>query len=388
MSGAFVICVVSVSAIRSITGVFMLASILLSGLLLQQEIQTPELPQKELHSPGHIAVVMEGGKVIFQEVVGSRRANAESPLLIDDPMHLASISKSLGGYQIALAVRDGKIDLDRPVASYFPDVEVHSGLKELTVRHLVHHASGLPDYDGSLAFRSFVKGDLRRQRESIVEHVLTREPDEAPGSTFRYANVNYILLGALLEKVYDKPWEQLVRDQVFIPFGLKTAGFGATGKMDDANLPTAPYQHLVVDGKSYPVTLDNPAYFGPSGSVHMSVPDLARWASFHLEGSTTGLRNAPKGVPGDTAFWKGLLTTRKESDYGFGWVVNKDRDGKITFGHSGSNLVSGATVLIIPEQSRVAVVMANVAPDLMYADRILAGILLDMTDESVSAIGD
>ena len=103
-----------------------------------------------------------------------------------------------------------------------------------------------------------------------------------PGVKFAYANMNYVIAGAMLERVGGKTWEELVTERIFGPLDLRTAGFGpqaSLGKID------APVGHGEVDGKIKAFLPgpngDNPPILGPAGTAHMSVLDFARWAGWH-----------------------------------------------------------------------------------------------------------
>ena len=118
-----------------------------------------------------------------------------------------------------------------------------------------------------------------------------------PGEKFAYANMNYVIAGAMLERVGGKTWEELVIERIFAPLDLRTAGFGpqaSLGKID------APVGHGEVDGKIKAYLAgpngDNPPILGPAGTAHMSVLDFARWAGWQAgEG-----RRGPKLVRPET----------------------------------------------------------------------------------------
>src|SRR5262249_42115938 len=99
---------------------------------------------------------------------------------------------------------------------------------------------------------------------------------------FAYANMNYVMAGAIIERVGGKTWDELVTERVFTPLGLRSAGLGAQatlGKID------APLGHGIIDGRGKAFLAgphrDNPPIIGAAGIAHMSVLDFARWAGWN-----------------------------------------------------------------------------------------------------------
>ena len=103
--------------------------------------------------------------------------------------------------------------------------------------------------------------------------------------------MGYVMVGAMLEKVSGKSWEELVIEKIFVPLRLRTAGFGPQSSL---GMIDAPLPHKIVDGKIKPmmagITADNPLFIGPAGTVHMSLQDFARWASWN---AGRGKKGAP-----------------------------------------------------------------------------------------------
>ena len=118
-----------------------------------------------------------------------------------------------------------------------------------------------------------------RRLTALKDHA----PETEPGTAFHYANLGYMIVGAMIEKASGEPWESLIRKRIFEPLGLQTAGLGpqaTTGKFD------APVGHQIGDDdKILPMpwgdAADVPQAIGPAGSAHMSVLDFAKWAAWN-----------------------------------------------------------------------------------------------------------
>ncbi len=108
--------------------------------------------------------------------------------------------------------------------------------------------------------------------------------------------MGYVMVGAMLEKVSGKSWEELVIEKIFVPLRLRTAGFGPQSSL---GMIDAPLPHKTVDGKLKPMMAgpfsDNPLFLGPAGTVHMSLQDFARWASWNAGAG----KRAPQLIPAE-----------------------------------------------------------------------------------------
>src|SRR6185503_3593478 len=127
------------------------------------------------------------------------------------------------------------------------------------------------------------KGTPVEQRMTLVEGVITKPPVSKPGTTYLYANAGFAIAGAMAEALSDKPWEDLMRQRIFDPLGMKAAGFGAPG---DAASLDQPRGHRADGTPVHPGPgADNPAAIGPGGTVHCAIEDWAKFIAFHLAAS-------------------------------------------------------------------------------------------------------
>ena len=169
--------------------------------------------------------------------------------------------------------------------------------------------------------------------------MLAEEPVAGVGEKYHYSNLGYVVAAAAAERAGGRSWEAMMTAEVFKPLGMTSAGFGIPGR--PTGPPDQPRPHAA-RGKVQP-TVDNPAIMGPSGNVHCSVPDWAKFAADALRGA--------RGQKGrlTPASYKRLLSDPfgdKEYTAG-GWVPA--RDG---YWHNGSNTVNYAKVHMDPERRR------------------------------------
>jgi D-alanyl-D-alanine carboxypeptidase len=113
----------------------------------------------------------------------------------------------------------------------------------------------------------------------VVEQAIKSVPQYPPG-TFAYSNLDYVVLGAVLEKKTGQSWEDLIRTRLFQPLDMASAGFGSPGTK---GVLDEPWGHIIVNDRIDAVQADNPAVFGPAGRVHCSLSDWARFVGVYMQ---------------------------------------------------------------------------------------------------------
>jgi CubicO group peptidase (beta-lactamase class C family) len=160
----------------------------------------------------------------------------------------------------------------------------------------------------------------------------------------------------MLEKAAGKSWEELMRAMLFTPLGMESAGFGAPATLGRVDQPWGHAKGLLsgIKAVSPGPRADNPAAIGPAGTVHCSLPDLARYVVFHL----TGEEGASKLLKAE-AFRK--LHTSAGADYALGWIVlEREWAGGRALMHNGSNTMFYAVVWMAPDRDCAVIVATNV----------------------------
>jgi CubicO group peptidase (beta-lactamase class C family) len=192
---------------------------------------------------------------------------------------------------------------------------------------------------------------MRKQRQELVRLVLQQKPAARPGTATAYSNYGYAIAGAMAEAACGKTWEALLRERLFGPLGMTTAGFGPPG---DADHVTQPRGHR---GKS-PVEpgpwADNPAVMGPAGTVHASLTDWAQFVAVQLAGAR-----------GDSLFLSADAFTRLQTPAGddetaAGWLVLERpwARGRVLV-HAGSNRLWYAVVWMVPARDFAVLAVSN-----------------------------
>lgn len=326
--------------------------------------------------PALAAAVVKDGVIVAAGAVGVRVYGADIKVTIDDRFHLGSDTKAMTATLAAMLVEEGKLRWDSTIGEVLgKDVPgINPQLAAVTLEQLLSHSSGIPTDTPEILALYFntdaFEYNLRALRLRILEAWKHHAPETPPGSAFHYANLGYIIVGAVIEKAADTPWEELITNRIYAPLGLRTAGLGAQATMGKLD---APVGHKISDkGEITPMlwgaAADVPPAVGPAGIAHMSVLDFATWAGWNAGAGKRG----PALVKPETLarLHRPHIKTGKlpnprpgapqEGEYALGWgVVKFDWATRPLLTHNGSNGMNLAVILVDVEQDLGVVVVTN-----------------------------
>ena len=331
------------------------------ALLAPRPVLTPEYLaelRRASGSPALVAAARRGAAPLVAAVDGVRAVDGDAAATLDDPWHLGSITKSATATLVARAVDAGALSWQTTVADVFGDAvpDMRAAYRDVTPVHLLSHHAGL---QGNVPVPSLLRypleeEDPRQSRLAYVREALAQEPEGPPGVAPSYSNNGYVVAGAMLERLLGAPWEVLIRERLFAPLGLATAGFGPPGT---PGLLDAPVGHSITflgsvglgGGRTaHPLgsgRIDNPSVLGPAGRVHMTLPDLLAFLAAHRD--RTALLSA--------AGWRRLHEPPFGGAYALGLIVRDDG----ALWHNGSNTLWYAEALIDRTRDVVAAAAAN-----------------------------
>ncbi|NED99188.1 beta-lactamase family protein [Phytoactinopolyspora halotolerans] len=298
------------------------------------------------------------------------------PISTDTPFLWGSVAKPVTATAVMMLVEGGEIDLDEPVRTYLPEFSLadDDAAERVTVRDLLQQTSGIPEGTGTT--------DRFDHRDDSYGHAIADlgdvAPRSAPGEEFEYASENYLVLGAVVEAVTDRPFAEYLRTHVVRPLQMS----GAITTSDDA-------AERLADGHSYafgqPVRV--PAHYDPAGQSYGylggNVEDLAHFAMVHLNDGV--YRSVQVLEPESVETMRtGAARVSDTIDYGLGWRVDTRNDdlGTSTVWHSGAVHGFQATLVLLPELELGIVVLQNIygffqdwplVATGLHAARILAG---------------
>ena len=328
--------------------------------------------------PALAAAVIVKGRVAAAGVAGVRRSGTRIPVALDDRFHIGSDTKAMTALLAAMLVEGGKLGWTSTVAESFPELSgtMDAAVKPVTLEQLLSHTSGIPsdnDTHEKLLLQSYAQSgmNLDELRYWLVKELVQQSLQSAPGEKFAYANMGYVLAGAMLERAGNASWEELVATRIFDPLGLKSAGFGPQSSLGRVDAPLG--HRMLPDGTLKPMLAgpngDNPAVLGPAGTVHLSILDFAAWAGWNAgEG-----RRGPTLVRPETV--RKLHTpvidmpprpdakpgTPSHGRYGLGWgAISVSFSAEPLVFHGGSNELNLAMVMLQPKNDLAMVMTTNV----------------------------
>ena len=318
-------------------------------------------PIRKQHGlPALVAASVSSGKPLDSGVCGFRRVGGKERATMDDEWHLGSCTKSMTASVVARLVERGTLRWDSTVGDLLPDMpEMKPAWKNVTLKLLLGHRAGAPhDPPPQLWAEAWKRrGTPTEQRADFVRGLLHSDPNPVAGTQFVYSNQGYSIVGAMLERKTGKPWEKLMREMLFTPQGLNSAGFGAPGTPGKTDQP---WGHRSEGSSLVPVPpgpdADNPPSIGPGGIVHMSIGDFARYAACHADEGRRDVRLLKRD-----SFHK-LHTALPGQDYALGWgVMQRPWAGGRVLTHTGSNTMNFAVMWVAPERDFAVVAATNAA---------------------------
>jgi CubicO group peptidase (beta-lactamase class C family) len=305
------------------------------------------------------ALVAENGKVIYKGGFGMANMEWEIPNAPDTKFRLGSITKQFTSMLTLQLVEQGKIKLDGKISDYLPDYRKDIGEK-VTVHHLLTHTSGIPSYTSQPGFFANVSRNPYKVAE-FVKTYTSGNLEFEPGTKFSYNNSGYFLLGAIVERVTGKTYQQALKEMIFDPLGMKHTGYDH----HDTLLPKRASGYAkTATGYTNAAYLDMSIPYA-AGSMYSTVEDLYLWDQALYTDKLI------------TAQSKELMYKPFLREYAYGWAVTnasfKLNDQPVPIITHGGG-INGFTTTIVrfPKEKHLIVILDNTGnPNLnRLSDRI------------------
>ncbi len=322
--------------------------------------------EQQLHDlsiPGVSLGIVEDDRIVHLRGFGQARPGGEAPSP-QTPFLICSLTKSITALAVMQLVEAGKIDLDSPVQQYLPwfRVDDPQASASITVRHLMNQTSSLGQLPGMLALVDFdgSPAATERQARSLASFTSSRPV----GSAFEYSNMNYNLLGLIIEAVSGEPYPEYIQKHVFMPLDMRHS---YTSQVEAK-------QNGIAMGYRYwfaiPVVEPNlpiPRGSLPSGQLISSTEDMTHYLIAHLNAgrygdvrllSPSGIDELHQGVA--QADQMGVSMGR----YAMGWFDHQIGQTRVLW-HHGESPDYFAYMAILPEQKKGVVLLVNVDQSMM-----------------------
>lgn len=300
---------------------------------------TAQMKQKNI--PGCGVAILRGGKVEKIKSYGLANVELGVKCTRNSAFEIGSVSKQFTAAAVMMLVEEGKVALDDPISKHIPDTP--PAWKDVTVRHLLTHTSGIKTYTELTGF------DLdNRLTQAQFVSLLAKQPLDFPaGTKYKYNNSGYSLAGFVIENASGKTFWKFLKERIFEPLGMKN-----TGDRDPLRIIPGRVDGYIFDknglrNKDYDVT-----DLGGAGAICSTINDMAKWAAA-----------VDKNALLQPSSWAEIRTPQKLTDgssltYGLGWNVRKV-NGHTMHSHGGSTSGFSVHIQRYPDDGLTIVMLTN-----------------------------
>jgi CubicO group peptidase (beta-lactamase class C family) len=302
-----------------------------------------------LDRPGAAVAVVHDGRIVLERGYGSAQLEYGVPITPATVFHVASVSKQFATFAVVLLAQDGRLSLDDDIRTHLP--ELHDFGSPITVRHLIHHTSGIRDQWELLMMAGWRLDDVITRDHIMSMMRRQRELNFEPGSEHLYSNMGYSLLAEIVERVSGRSFGEFLDTRVFQPLGM-----GSTHVHDDHEriVPGRAYSYRPVQGgNGWRTAVLSYANQGAT-SLFTTAGDLARWI-VNFETGQVGGADAIHQMR-----QRGVLTGGDTIPYAFA-VTRSQHRGRTTWGHSGADAGFRSMAIHFPDERLGVIVLSNAA---------------------------
>lgn len=319
--------------------------------------------------PGATVAVARGGRLLFMRGYGLANVAHRVPNGPDTVFNAGSIAKQFTAFAVHRLAREGRLSLDDDVTRYIPELPVFK--RKITIRHLIHHTSGIRDFWALTDLAGWHPDDVRTKAQffEMLARQVTLNFD--PGSGFSYSNSGYILLAEIIQRVTGEPFSSWITRDVFAPLGMTDTRFRAS--IDEILSRSAASYAWRGKEAGFRRSVDVSGTVG-SGNLYTTVSDLVQWGDNLISGIVGGVTLS------DRMREQGEILGAGRTGYASGLFIGSLM-GLETISHGGASAGYRAHLLVLPERGLVIAILANasnVRPDI--AAQKIAAIVLGEDD--------
>jgi D-alanyl-D-alanine carboxypeptidase len=323
--------------------VTVLGCLLACGARADQIDRYVETQLQRQHIPGLCLVVIRDGQVVKRRGYGFADLELKVPATPDTVFEIGSITKQFTAAAIMLLVEQGKIGLSDPAGTYLP--QLPDAWKAVTIRQLLTHTSGIPDYEEIMGYDGYRNP---MTAEQVIALAAGKAMDFQPGTNWNYSNTGYFLLTLILEKVGGEPYASFVQGHILVPAGMTHTRSSAPFDV----IPDRASGYVFEKGHIENRDPMQPTATGGAGMLVSTVKDLAKW-------NTVLDRQSILAQTSYAQMWADApLADGSSSGYGFGWFVSPLRDHR-SQNHSGGTAGFSSNILRLPDDRVTVIVLTN-----------------------------
>ena len=293
--------------------------------------------------PGLSLAVVQDGRVVKQQGYGFADLELKVPVTPETVFEIGSITKQFVAAAVMTLVEQGKINLDEPASKYLSDLP--SAWCEVTVRQLLTHTSGIPDFEEILGYGAYRTPTTAQQLISVA---AAKPIDFPPGAQWHYSNTGYYLLGLVIEKVGGMPYVALIEKRILEPAGMTRTRSSTPSEV----IAGRASGYALEEGRIVNRDAIQPTAVGGAGDLVSTTGDLVKWNAMLDAQSVLATESYAQ-------IWSNQsLADGSPSGYGFGWFVSPVR-GHRAQEHSGGTAGFSSDILRLPDDRVTVIVLTN-----------------------------
>lgn len=298
-------------------------------------------------SPGAALAIVKGKKVVYSQGYGSANLEYDIPITAKTIFHVASVSKQFTALAITMLADSGKLSLDDDIRLHLPEIPDFG--KTITIRHLLHHISGLRDQWELLAMAGWRLDDVITKNHILKMVRRQKDLNFDPGEEYLYCNTGYTLLAEIVERITKKSFRDWTQENIFDPLDMTHTHFHENHEQ-------------IVKNRSYSYSPQGEGFrkrvlsFANVGatSLFTTVEDMAKWV-MNFESKVIA-NDAVMAVMHE----QGRLNSGKEINYALGLSIGEYK-GLKTVGHGGSDAGFRSQVVRFPEEDFAVIILSNLS---------------------------
>ncbi|HEX4954663.1 MAG TPA: serine hydrolase [Thermoanaerobaculia bacterium] len=294
--------------------------------------------------PGAAALVVRDGEVLLRKGYGLAELELGVPIQPDMVFEIGSVTKQFTAAAILMLEERGLLSVEDEVTKHLPDYPTHGA--KITIDHLLTHVSGIPSYTGLPEWIPRVREDITL--EQLIGLFKDKPLEFQPGERWAYNNSAYILLGAVIEKVSGKTYEEFVEGEIFAPLGMKRSRYGSQsevipGRAEGYGRDENGFRRAAYLSMTQPYS---------AGALFSTVDDLWRWE----QGLASGRLLRPRTL--ERMFTPIKLNSGANAHYAYGWNTFEYGDRKV-IEHGGDIFGFSSHVVRVPEEKLYVAILSN-----------------------------
>jgi CubicO group peptidase (beta-lactamase class C family) len=322
-------------------------------------------PLANRKSPGLAVLVQKDGRTLFRKGYGVRDLRTLARIDAKTDFRLASCTKQFTAMAIMLLEHDGKLRYDDKLTQIFPDFPDYG--RAVTIRHLLTHTSGLPDYEDLMEIAPTWTVAHQIQDDEVLDLLKHQSSGKfAPGTSWSYSNSAYVVLGLIVAKVSGEPFGRFLHDRILAPLQMSCTLAYISGK----NLPPERAYGHTKEGNGF-VESDQSSTSATlgDGGVYSNLVDLAKWDTALRTGALLSQEEMKAGklptrlVDETEPHWPvqpggDNLNPGQPVSYGFGWFLDPYK-GRARMWHSGTTQGFRTVIERFTEEDLTIIILCN-----------------------------